>query len=354
MRPASELRYDIVSKDWVVVATGRARRPEAFKSVSVSNDAAGAADCPFCRENLVIEEKPILVYCGKNDKRNFRRRQFSKSELAQEYEKCKKKWGLIVIPNKYPAFSEGVNLNKRKEGPFSIMDGVGFHEVVITADHYKSLGEMSVSEIKDVLDAYHERYLDLMNEPFVNYVAIFHNHGRGAGASIFHPHSQIIAIPIIDPDLRHSLEGSRRYFMENKKCVHCVMLNWDRKDGRRVIFENEKFVVLCSFAPRVSFEVRIYPKKHNAYFERIKNGDKELLSEAFSVALKKLYKGLNNPPYNFFIHTAPCDGKDYDHYHWHIEILPKTAIWAGFELGTGIEISTIEPEKAAGYLRGIK
>ena len=123
------------------------------------------------------------------------------------------------------------------------------------------------------------------------------------------------------------------------------------QDGRRIIFENKEFIVLCPFASRVSFEIRIFPKKHHAYFERVTDEQKEYLAEAFLAALGKLDKGLADPPHNFFLHTAPCDGKNYDHYHWHWEILPKTATWAGFELGTGIEISTIEPEKAAEYLR---
>lgn len=348
-KPASELRYDIVSKDWVVVATGRARRPEAFKTAPVKEEAADSKDCPFCRKNILKQELPLLIYCGKG-----RKWRFGDLPAKEERQNWSKNWKLIVLPNKFPAFSKGRKLNKRKDGLYFKMDGVGFHEVVILADHHKSLGQLAVSEIKNLIDAYQERYLDLMNEPHINYVAVFHNYGRQAGASIFHPHSQIVAIPVIDPDLRHSIDGSKRYFTENKKCVHCTMINWDKKDGRRIVFENKEFIALCSFAPRVSFETRIYPKKHSAYFERIKNHEKDLLAEALRAALKKLYKGLNDPPYNFFLHTAPCDGRDYGHYHWHFEILPKTSIWAGFELGTGIEISTIEPEKAAEYLRSIK
>ncbi|MEK7071841.1 MAG: DUF4931 domain-containing protein, partial [Patescibacteria group bacterium] len=214
--------------------------------------------------------------------------------------------------------------------------------------------QFSIPEIRQVLDVYHERYLDLMNEKFVNYVSIFHNHGKIAGATISHPHSQIITHPIIDPDLNRSLAGSAEYWRKHKKCVHCVMLDFDKKDGQRIIFENEDFLVVSPFASRIAFETRIYPKRHLAYFERIKDKEKDSLAEAFKIVFSKLYKALNNPDYNFFLHTAPCDGKNYDHYHWHFEILPKTSTWAGFELGTGIEISTIEPEKAAEYLRKMR
>ena len=132
------------------------------------------------------------------------------------------------------------------------------------------------------------------------------------------------------------------------------MLDFDLKMGQRIVFENRDFLVVCPFASRIAFETRIYPKRHLAYFERIKDDEKDFLAEAFKAAFSKIYKALNNPDYNFFLHTAPCDGRNYDHYHWHFEILPKTSTWAGFELGTGIEISTIEPEKAAEYLKKMR
>lgn len=328
-KPASELRFDIVSKDWVVIATGRARRPESFKKEQRPKEEVPEKDCPFC--HLEIQEKPLLSL-PKNDQ----------------------DWELVVIPNKYPAFSHGASLNERGVGPYKVIDGVGFHEVIITRDHHQQLAHFKVEKVKQVIDAYQERYLELMNEKLINYVSIFHNHGREAGASIYHPHSQIIALPVTDPDLRRSLDGSRQFFEMHGKCVHCTMLGWELQNRQRIIFENDKFVALVPFASKIAFEVRIYPKEHKAYFERIKEDEKQELAEALRVSLNKVCKGLVDPAYNFFIHTAPCDGQNYDHYHWHFEILPKTAIWAGFELGTGIQISTIEPEKAAEYLRNIE
>lgn len=331
----SELRFDLVSKDWIVIATGRARRPETFKKEKRKSIEVAKKDCPFCQ--LDTQEKPTLIFV--NGK---------KVPLSQG---IPKNWTTIVVPNKFPAFIKSDTLRERAEGPYQLMDAVGFHEVIITRDHKKQMAQFSVKEIKEVIDVYQERYLELSNEKFVNYISIFHNQGAEAGASIVHPHSQLIAIPLTDPDITRSLRGSRQFYKIHKKCVHCLMLEWDREEGSRVVFENKEFVVVCPFASRVAFEIRIFPKKHYAYFERINERQKEYLAEAFQVALSKLYKALNDPPYNFFLHTAPCDGRNYDHYHWHWEILPKTAVWAGFELGVGIEISTIEPEKAAEYLR---
>jgi len=216
------------------------------------------------------------------------------------------------------------------------------------------MGQFSKVEIEMVVDMYQERYLDLTKKKFIKYVSLFHNHGREAGATVAHPHSQIIAIPVIDPDLRDSLDGAENFYRSQGKCVYCTMIDWGRKDGRRIIYENEKFVVLCPFAPQVSFEVRIYPKEHQPYFEKMGKGERALFADALQVALRKIYQGLKDPAYNFYFHTAPHDGGSYDHYHWHLNILPKTAIWAGFELAVGIEISTIEPEKAARFLRKVK
>lgn len=316
----SELRLDLVSNDWVVVATGRAHRLETFTRHQRIKEEAPIKDCPFCREDIL--KKAIL-----------------------------RRGNVISIPNDFPAFSYGDNLNERMDGPNKIMDGVGFQEIIITLDHKKQLAQFSQEEMRDVVNVYQARYLDLMKKNFIKYVSIFHNHGREAGATIAHPHSQIIAIPVIDPDLKDSMQGAAEFFKENEKCVYCTMIEWDRKDGRRIVYENEKFVALCPFAPQGNFEVRIYPKEHNPYFEKITEEEKDFFSDALRMALFKIYKGLNAPAYNFYIHTASCDEGNYDHYHWHLVILPRTSVWAGFELGADIEISTIEPEKAAEFLR---
>ena len=309
----SELRLDPVSKDWVIIAIGRAEKtPKEPKALVKS--------CVFC--HLESQGKPLFVLPT-----------------------------LSVIPNKFPAVLTSKDLRKRNEGPYQMMDSVGFHEVVVTKDHIKDISQFSIQETREVIDAYQQRYLALMNQKFVNYISIFHNHGRQAGASLSHPHSQIIAIPVIDPDTQKTIIGSQQYWNLHKKCVYCEMLKWEQKDGRRIVFENDEFLVLCPFASRMAFEIRIYPKKHLSYFEKINEEQKTALAEALNVALRKIRKALNSPDYNFFLRTSPCDGKDYSHYHWHFEILPRTSTQAGFELGAGMEISTIEPEKAAECLR---
>lgn len=317
----SELRFDLISKDWVVIATGRAKRPETFKKERRIKEEVSKKKCPFC--NLGADERPTLSLPN-----------------------------TIVVPNKYPAFTPYAKLAKRTEGKFyQAINAVGFHEVVVTKDHKKSIAQFSAEQVKEVMDAYHQRYLELKKEKFVHYVSIFHNHGKEAGASISHPHSQIITTPLVDTDLRKALANSGKYFIKTGKCIYCEMNDWEQQVKKRVVFENEGFLVVCPFSSKAAFEMIISPKKHLAYFEDITEKEKWQLAEALGVALNKLYKGLSDPAYNFYLHTAPCDGRTCPYYHWHWTILPKTATWAGFEIGTRMEISTIEPEKAAEYLR---
>lgn len=332
----SELRFDLVSRDWVVIATGRARRPETFKKERRKTEELSSQKCPFCK--IATQETPTLI--------------FSNGRKVSLKRGIPKNWTTISIPNKYPAFIPYPKLEERKEGEFyQKMNAAGFHEVVVTRDHQKSLGQFKIEEVKEVIEVYQQRYLDLMKKNFVNYVSIFHNHGLEAGASISHPHSQIITIPLIDVDLNKALLNSENYYKKTGKCIYCQMNNWERRFKKRIVFENEKFLVICPFASKSAFQLIISPKEHSPYFEKTTQEEKWQLAEAFQVALKKLYRGLNDPAYNFYLHTAPCDGKKYPYYHWHWTILPKTAVWAGFELGAGMEISTIEPEKAAAYLR---
>jgi len=332
----SELRMDIVSNDWVVIATGRAKRPETFKDEKSAKKETPKKDCPFC--NIETQEKPTLI--------------FSNGKKIQPGKDIPKNWTTIVVPNKYPAFLKSEDSDERFEGPlYKTMNAVGFHEVVVTRDHKKEIANFSLQQVKELFDVYQERYLAMMKERFVNYVSIFHNHGPGAGASIAHPHSQIITTPLIDADLRNALSNAQNYFTSYKKCVYCRMNEWEGKVRERIVFENDDFMAVCPFASKTAFQVIVTPKKHFAYFEKITEKEKTQFAEAFLVVMKKIYKGLNGPDYNFYLHTAPCDGGNYDYYHWHWTILPKTSTWAGFEIGTRMEISTIEPEKAAEYLR---
>ncbi len=335
----SELRMDLVSGDWVVIATGRARRPETFKKETRLRQGFGGQErtCPFCK--IDSKEMPTLIFS------QGRKIHFKAGKIPKD-------WTTVVIPNKFPAFLPNPELNEQVEGRlYKKMNAVGFHEIVITKDHRKQIAQFSIEQIKEVFDVYQERYLNLMPKKFVNHISIFHNHGQEAGASVSHPHSQIITTPLVDIDLNKALLRSQSYYKKDKRCIYCEMNKLEKKSKKRIVFENKDFLVICPFASKTAFQLIVSPKKHLAYFERAKEEEKWELAQAFQVALNKLYKGLGDPAYNFYLHTAPSDEQNHDYYHWHWTILPKTSTWAGFEIGTRMEISTIEPEKAAEYLK---
>lgn len=325
----SQLRQDMVTGDWVVIATGRAKRPEDFivKKEVFLEESLGS--CPFENPQASGQKSDVLIY--KKDDGD---------------------WTLRVFPNMHPAVGEiDGDPESLGEGPYFGMNGIGYHELVVPRKHDDHFSKMGVNTIVEVIDAYQDRYLNMMNQKNIRYVSIIHNHGKSAGASIYHPHSQIFAIPVISPYVQLELDGSDRYWKSNKRCVFCTMIEYDREQKTRVVFENEHCIVIAPYASRAAFEMWVLPKFHSPYFERITNAQKISLAWALKRSLSALDKALDNPDYNFYLHTAPCDGKDYPHYHWHFEILPKTSTWAGFELSTGIEISTIEPEVAAKRLR---
>lgn len=326
----SELRQDIVTGDWVVISTVRGRRPDEFAKPQEETREDSDKMCLFCYPEETGQEKDVLIY-----------------------ETPEGDWSLRVFPNKYPAFSRpaGGKIKHEEEGPYFWMDSVGYHEVIVTRDHDRQIALMDTYAVAEIIDAYQDRYIDLMNKRSVNYIEIFHNHGKAAGASIPHPHSQLMAVPVISPYIKLELDGAQDYWRANKHCVYCTIASWELEHKKRVVFENDEFIAFCPFASRAAFETWVVPKKHKPYFERIPVSSKMKAAEALQAAISMIYKALKNPPYNFYIHTAPCDGQDYPHFHWHIEIIPWTSVWAGFELSTGIEISTIEPEAAAEYLR---
>lgn len=334
---SSEFRRDLVSRDWVVIATGRAKRPHDGAPRRIDPAYRKREGCPFDAFGTVARTTPILVYGRKKQKLTGKR-------ASQD-------WLVQVVPNKYPAFTPQP-VRERRRGPFKVLSGAGHHEVLILRDHDRHWAQLTSDEAETVFCAYRDRYLKLSTQASVQYVSIFHNYGREVGASIYHPHSQIIAIPVIPPDVARSFVGSSRYFQEHGRCAHCDLIAWERREKARVVAENEYFIALCPFASRTSFEVRVYPKRHVPCFGDTTDAELRAAGDTLRRVLSALYKRVGDPPYNFFIHTSPCRRELlYPNYHWHLEIIPKISIWAGFEIATGIDIATVAPEQAAAFLR---
>jgi UDPglucose--hexose-1-phosphate uridylyltransferase len=331
-----ELRKDPVVGRWVIISTERSRRPTSF--TPASHEKTGDF-CPFCPGHE--DKTPPEVWAHRPG-----------GGAANTPD-----WQVRVVPNKFPALQIEGGLDRRGEGLYDKMHGVGAHEVVIEGPgHGLDLADLPVEHLEKVLTAYRERCLDLHRDKRFRYVLIFKNHGPAAGATLEHTHTQLIATPIIPLILQEELEGSRRYFELKERCIFCdiVAQETDENNGRRVVSLTDHFLAIEPFAPRFPFETWILPRRHNASFPSM-NDPAEIhdLAAILKDTLTRLNKALDRPPYNFVVHTAPVAEGNVDHYHWHLEIMPKLTRVAGFEIGSGFYINPTPPEDAAQYLREI-
>jgi UDPglucose--hexose-1-phosphate uridylyltransferase len=224
--------------------------------------------------------------------------------------------------------------------------------IIETPDHAASLATLAPERVADVLGAYRERILDLRKDARLQYVMVFKNHGETAGASLEHSHSQLIATPIVPIMVEEELEGAERHFRLKKRCIWCDIIRQERRGEGRIILELDGFVALAPFAPRFPFETWILPSPHRSSFEDTDPAELLALARLLGEILRRMGKVLGDPPYNFMLHSAPLRTAGLDHFHWHLEIIPKLTRVAGFEWGTGFFINPTPPEEAVRYLRG--
>jgi UDPglucose--hexose-1-phosphate uridylyltransferase len=257
-----------------------------------------------------------------------------------------------VVPNKFPALRIEGELEPTGEGLYDRMNGVGAHEVVIeTPDHRATLATLPVDAVADVLLAYRERVVDLKKDPRFEYVLVFKNHGAAAGASLEHSHSQLIATPIIPIMVSEELKGAGEYYGMKERCVWCDILRQERRDRRRLVIDAHGFAAISPFAPRFPFETWILPTRHRSAFEDSEVDELRGLATVLREFLIRLGGVLGDPPFNYMLHTAPLREPGLDHFHWHLEIIPKLTRVAGFEWGSGFFINAVSPEDAAAALR---
>ena len=327
-----ELRKDPVTSRWVIIATDRAKRPSDFVREKVTIHGSGF--CPFCPGNEAKTPPEIMAYRPDGSGRNL------------------PGWTLRVVPNKFPALGIEGTLNRQGEGLYDKMNGIGAHEVMIeTTDHQLTLATMPVRRVEDVVWSYRDRILDLKKDRRFRYVLIFKNHGEAAGASLEHTHSQLIALPVVPKRVREEVDFAREYYNYKERCIFCDIIRQEAEAGIRVVSENQGFVAVAPFAPRFPFELWILPKVHQSAFEESQKYEFEQLARILKDMLMRLDKVLESPAYNYTIHTSPLTETNNDHYHWHLEVMPKLTKVAGFEWGTGMYINPTPPEEAARFLR---
>ncbi|MEM3673008.1 MAG: galactose-1-phosphate uridylyltransferase [Candidatus Bathyarchaeia archaeon] len=337
----NELRKDYLLDRWVVIATERSRRPTDFAKKEITQTRTGV--CPFCPGNEHMTPPAVLVYLesdGKIEK--------TKDENGFRHEN----WVIRCFPNLFPAFTPPKEKTSKKQSVKGgvLADAVGHHEVLIESPvHDEHPSDAKIPQLVHVINAYLDRLRELSSKPYVRYVSIFRNHGLEAGASLSHAHSQIIATPFIPRLVKEELEASKKSWKQNGKCIFCEILEKER-EGPRLILENSHFVVFAPYASVNPMEFWIIPKRHQITLLEMTQAEVKTFAETMKTCFKALKELVNDPPYNYGFHTVV--NKDArEHYHWHLEVYPKLAIWAGFEKSTGVYINTVTPETAAETMR---
>jgi len=343
-----ELRKDPIIGRWVIMATGRARRPGTFIASDKSSlDAKSIKKCQFCEEHEKETPKEIFAI----------RKGGSKANTPG--------WQVRVVADKTPIFDPEVKLSPKMQGLYEVLQARGAHEIVDeTPEHISNMADLDVKQIKSVIEVYVERIHELEKDTNLCYALAHKNYNWSRdNQNIPHSHSQIIATPVIPMRVREELKGSKKYYDYHERCIFCDLIKQESNDRSRVVAENDHFLALVPFASRFPFEMWILPKKHHAHFWKGVVGEEQDLAKILKETLLRLKLGVSDPAYHYVIHTAPFTRKAHEtigfttieeDYHWHVEIIPRLTHTAGFEKGTGFYICPIPPEDAAGYLRGVE
>lgn len=334
--PIGELRRDLITGKWVVIAPARGKRPRDFARPKKDDglEIKYRKDCPFC--NLVTyPQEPDVIRLPDSDD-----------------------WRVHIFGNKFPAFVARDEPRSWQKGPYQVMDAVGHHEVVAMRWHDQHESVISIRDFEILIEALVMRYRQLADKPSVRYIQIIKNYGPEGGASLEHPHHQIFTTPVLPSDVLDVFNGAASFAENNQRNAFSTILDYERESGERIVYENEGFIAFCPFASRVPFEVWILPLEHEPSFGEIGPHERFCFADAIQKVVQKISRVLNNPSYNYYIHSAPCDVTglvsdltSFSAFRWHLEFLPHLNIWGGFELGTGLEINPVVPEEAASLLR---
>jgi UDPglucose--hexose-1-phosphate uridylyltransferase len=327
-----ELRYNIITREWVIIATERAKRPEQFASRNTRRSPQPAFDarCPFCPGNEA--QTPPETY-----------------RIGDE-----RTWHVRAVPNKFAALSSEGELARRTDGLKRTISGVGRHEVIIeTPVHNRQMAQFTAAELERAVQAYVRRYEAVTADPRIAHATLFRNHGERAGTSLEHPHAQIVGTPIIPPQVRERMETALRFFDENGRCIFCNLLEEELTEGRRLVAENERFVAFLPFAALTPFHLWIFPRRHTAGVLEASDAELADFAALLGTVLRKVRAGLEDPDYNLTLRTPPREAQGMRYFHWYASLIPRVTRVAGFEIGSGMFINTSLPEQSAEFLRAV-
>lgn len=329
----SELRYNPITRDWVIIATQRAKRPDEFtqKNNKISLIPCYRPDCPFCLGNENHTEVETFCLSDRNG------------------------WKVRSVLNKFAALSLVGERDRKIEGTYRSMKGVGVHEVIIEHPlHNLTTALLEIEDVANIIRAYRQRYSEIRKDSRIETIIIFKNHGEKAGTSLEHPHSQLAATPIVPNQIRSRIDEAMRFIDDTGECLFCRTLQDELAASSRVIVASEYFVAFIPYAALSPFHTWIFPRRHTSSFDDITDAEIVDLAYTLKTVLAKLYYGLNNPDYNYTIRSIPTDDQYTDYFHWYIAIIPRLSRAAGFELGSGMYINTALPEESAEFLRAVQ
>ncbi|MBZ5630801.1 MAG: galactose-1-phosphate uridylyltransferase [Acidobacteriia bacterium] len=328
-----ELRQNRFTKEWVIMSTERAKRPEDLR---VQHDPrpplpAYSEKCPFCPGNERLAPPAVMAIPADG------------------------KWEVRIVPNKFAALSREGEPWRKIERSRRSLNGVGIHEVIVeTPNHALTTALLPVENVAEILRAYQQRFTEISADPRITHVTIFKNHGAAAGTSLEHPHSQLIGTPVISSQVRNRVYEALRHYDEFGECIFCEAIKEDLASPARVVVTTQHFFAVEPFASSTPFATYIYPRRHMASFGAISDAEIVDLAKVLKTVLAKLYVGLQNPDFNYTIRTAPHENAGVLYYHWYLSVIPRLTRVAGFELGSGMFINTVLPEAAAEFLRNVK
>ncbi len=318
----------------MIVATERSRRPHDFKKPDAPPAPAPefVPTCPFCVGNESMTPPEVDA--------------FREDGTAPDMPG----WWVRTVPNKFPALAPDSHTDPSTEGVYTRTGGYGVHEVIIeTPRHNETPVVAAAQQWRAAIRMYQRRLQALAQNERLKTVLIFRNEGRTAGASLEHPHAQLVGLPFLPPVLQRYIEGVARYQSRHGRHPMEAILEQELREGVRVVNQSARFVVYAPFAARAPYELAIAPTTPALQLATMDTDALTEFADVLQDALRRLDAALGNPPYNYMLFTAPIGS---DGVFWeYVRIAPRLSIDAGFELGTGVGINITAPEDAARYLR---
>jgi len=331
----SDFRFDPVKNSWVIVASERGQRPSHYESSEV--ELVEPKSCPFCTGNEKMTPPEV-----------FAARQENAGPDTPG-------WSVRIVPNKFPALTPDQPQSDSREALVEDIQvsfpAFGIHEILIeTPIKNRQMVDMDQDELGFVLSVLRERLASHLSDGRFQSVIGFKNHGKDAGASLVHSHTQIMALPMVPGNITTMVQSFSTHQEGTGGCLWCEIVGREEAEGSRVVERNDNFVALAPFAAASPFQVRIVPTIHSSDFTRISDENTSALAAILGSTLQRLRSVLGEHPWNMVIYSAPAGTKAED-FHWFLEITPRVTTQAGFEMGTGISINTVAPEECAEMLR---